>query len=106
MAIAGAKQVLAAAKARPVVGLTATPERNGSHQPNILVSYIRVGSTNEQAGASPIEDLKRLHRRDSFDEQAMPSLNPPLVWKTRRVTAAFGSQSSTRQSPQGRLQCQ
>jgi len=98
--------MLVATKARPVVGLTATPGRNGSHQPIMFVSYIRVGSTNPQAGASQIEDLKRLNRRDSFDEQAVPSLNPPLVWKTRRVTAAFASQSSTRPSRQARLQCQ
>ena len=68
-------------------------------------TYIRVGSTNRKAGASQIEDLKRLNRMDSFDEQAVPNLNSealdfrvaselfsphkkltPLAWKTLRVT--------------------
>ena len=80
----------------------------------MLVSYTRVGSTNQKAGASQIKDLKRLNRMDSFDEQAVPNLNlealdfrvaselfaprkklTPLAWKSLRVTAAFGSQSSS-----------
>ncbi len=73
----------------------------------MVVSYIRVGSTNQKAGASQIEDLKRLNRMDSFDEQAVLNLNSEaldfqvaselfaphkkhtsLAWKTLRVTAS------------------
>jgi ATP-dependent DNA helicase RecG len=37
--------------------------------------FIRVGSTNRRADAILIEELKRLNRTDSFDEQAVPDLN-------------------------------
>jgi hypothetical protein len=37
--------------------------------------FVRVGSTNRKADPSQIEELKRLNRMDSFDEQAVPDLN-------------------------------
>jgi predicted HTH transcriptional regulator len=67
--------------------------------------FIRVGSTNRKAETTQIEELKRLNRMDSFDEQAIPDLNSealdfraasdlfapyrkltPLAWKTLRIT--------------------
>jgi len=68
-------------------------------------TFIRVGSTNRRAAAAQIDELKRLNRMDSFDEQALPNLNSealdfraaselfapykrltPLALKTLRVT--------------------
>jgi len=68
-------------------------------------TFIRAESTNRRAAAAQIEELKRLNRMDSFDEQALPSLNSealdfraaselfapyerltPSAWKTLRVT--------------------
>ena len=40
---------------------------------------IRVGSTNRRADAIQIEELRRLNRIDSFDEQAIPELNSEAI---------------------------
>ena len=83
-----------------------------STRPHHLISlgaengtFIRVGSTNRKAGATQIEDMTRLKRIDTYDEQAVPNLNAedldfrlaselflpykkltPLAWRTLRVT--------------------
>lgn len=41
--------------------------------------YIRVGSTNRKADSSQIEELKRLNRMNSFDEQAIPDLKSEAI---------------------------
>jgi ATP-dependent DNA helicase RecG len=68
-------------------------------------TFVRVGSTNRKAGTAQIDELTRLNRLESYDEQAIPTLNSealdlrvasellsnhkkitPLVWRTLRVT--------------------
>lgn len=68
-------------------------------------TFVRVGSTNRRAATAQIDELKRLNRMDSFDEQAIPNLNSEaldfrvaselfapykkltsMAWKTLRVT--------------------
>lgn len=68
-------------------------------------TFVRVGSTNRRAATAQIDELKRLNRMGSFDEQAMPNLNSEaldfrvaselfapykkltsMAWKTLRVT--------------------
>lgn len=68
--------------------------------------FVRVGSTNRRADPAQIEELQRLNRKDTFDEEAIPELNSealdfrvaselfapyrkltPLGWNTLRVTA-------------------
>jgi ATP-dependent DNA helicase RecG len=41
--------------------------------------FIRVGSTNRKAEALQIEELKRLNRMNSFDEQAIPDLKSEAI---------------------------
>ena len=41
--------------------------------------FIRVGSTNRKAEALQIDELKRLNRMNSFDEQAIPDLNSEAI---------------------------
>ncbi|MGO4884938.1 MAG: ATP-binding protein [Bryobacteraceae bacterium] len=41
--------------------------------------YLRVGSTNRRAEAFQIEELKRIRRTDTFDEQALPNLNSEAI---------------------------
>jgi predicted HTH transcriptional regulator len=41
--------------------------------------FIRVGSTCRRAEESQIEELERLRRMDSFDEQALPDLNSEAI---------------------------
>jgi len=67
--------------------------------------FVRVGSTNRRADPAQIEELRRLNRIDSFDEQAIPELHSealdlqaaselfapyrkltPSAWSTLRVT--------------------
>ncbi len=68
-------------------------------------TFVRVGSTNRRAATAQIDELKRLNRMDSFDEQVIPNLNSEaldfrvaselfapykkltsMAWKTLRVT--------------------
>lgn len=70
--------------------------------------FVRVGSTNRRADSAQIEELKRLNRMDSFDEQVIPDLNSealdfrlaselfapyrkltPSAWNTLRVTTTY-----------------
>jgi predicted HTH transcriptional regulator len=41
--------------------------------------FIRVGSTNRKAEALQIEELKRLNRMNSLDEQAIPELKSEAI---------------------------
>ena len=41
--------------------------------------FIRVGSTNRKAEALQIEELKRLNRMNTFDEQTIPDLNSEAI---------------------------
>ena len=41
--------------------------------------YVRVGSTNRRADRELIEELKRVARRESYDEQALPDLDSEAV---------------------------
>jgi predicted HTH transcriptional regulator len=41
--------------------------------------FIRVGSTNRRAEPTQIEELRRLNRTDSFDEEAIPDLNSEAI---------------------------
>jgi predicted HTH transcriptional regulator len=41
--------------------------------------YIRVGSTNRKGEPLQIEELKRLNRMNSFDEQAIPDLKSEAI---------------------------
>ena len=69
--------------------------------------FVRVGSTNRKAEAAQIDELRRLNRMDSFDEQAVPELNSEAIdfraaselfaeyremkaqdWRTLRITTA------------------
>jgi ATP-dependent DNA helicase RecG len=41
--------------------------------------FIRVGSTNRRAEPTQIDELRRVNRTDSFDEQAIPDLNSEAI---------------------------
>lgn len=41
--------------------------------------YVRVGSTNRRADADLIEELRRVARGESFDEQPMPELDSEAI---------------------------
>ncbi len=41
--------------------------------------FVRVGSTNRRADATLIEELRRLARNESYDEQPMPDLSPEAI---------------------------
>jgi predicted HTH transcriptional regulator len=41
--------------------------------------FIRVGSTNRRADATQLDELKRLNRASSFDEQALPGLDSEAI---------------------------
>ena len=41
--------------------------------------YVRVGSTNRRADRELVEELRRLARGESYDEQAMPELDSEAI---------------------------
>lgn len=59
-------------------------------------TFIRVGSTNRRAGVAQIEELKRLNRMDSFDEQALPSCSRLIKGSRIRLGKHFVSPRNIR----------